>query len=130
MIDELGPNGPKQIGEGLVDRREEPFCPYNLSESQKYKGPNSFVFVVSNGHTGTTFLGQNSVWRQNFGNLPPGFHIMHEQDADKGEIREIPTSVDFCDHALKYVIEKKIPHMDSTLEHFKKQVRINDRIVV
>ncbi len=118
-----GPRGPKNLGDGLVDRRKEPFCPYRLNASQTYKGHKRFVFVVSNGHTGTQFLGNSSTWRRSFGNLTAGHHIMFEQDADQEEIREIPKSLDFCNHALKYVIEKKIPYMEGVLKSFKQQVR-------
>lgn len=41
----------------MLDRRAEPFCPGVV---EKYVSSNKFVFIVSNGHTGTTYLGQPS----------------------------------------------------------------------
>lgn len=92
--------GTKEAGDELswygaiVDRRKEPFCPEVLPHDLKYQGSHQFVFVVSNGHTGTTFFGQQSVWRENFvkGTLAKGIHIAHEQDADAEKLKKIAFS--------------------------------------
>lgn len=75
----------------IIDRRREPFCPLEIQQEQQYTGDHRFVFVVSNGHTGTTFFGKQSVWRENFvkGSLIKGVHIAHEQDADAEKLKKI-----------------------------------------
>ena len=77
----------------MVDRRKEEFCAMVVPDKQKYEGEHRFVFVISNGHTGTTFFGQQSVWRENFvkGSLSKGVHIAHEQDADAEKLKQIAT---------------------------------------
>jgi hypothetical protein len=74
----------------------------------------TFVFVVSNGHTGTTFLGQMSKWREHLGpgkKLPPGFGVSHEVEADKPYLVTVPWNRTYCEDGLKYTAERKVPRI-------------------
>ena len=102
----------------LIDRRREPFCnELPAIERPKIESNFSFVFVISNGHTGTTFLGQTSNWRRTFGDgqMPANFYITHEKEADKDVVKKIPWSQDYCKKAFEYVATQKIPQMVKTL---------------
>ena len=71
----------------------------------------TFVFVVSNGHTGTTFLGRMSDWREHLGpgkKLQPGFSVQHETDPDKGRLVRIPWTTNYCSDGMAYVAERKV----------------------
>lgn len=114
----------------MIDRRKSPLCPVNESvtrwiEANRYKGNYTFVFVVSNGHTGTTFLGQPSTWYQEFGNkskLLNQIKICHEVEPNVSYMKEIPFHHDFCDRALEYVVKEKLPRMKSDLRHTRKTI--------
>ena len=107
----------------LHDRRSQPFCNYNATtlswiEQHKYTGNYSFVFVISNGHTGTTYLGQQSNWMKMFGtksNFLEQLYVTHEQEASKDAVKDIGWHHDFCDRALDYVAKHKIDKMTSVL---------------
>ncbi|EGD77298.1 hypothetical protein PTSG_08392 [Salpingoeca rosetta] len=104
----------------LVDRIDAPFCEAEgeaFPASRKYDGNGTFVFVVSNGHTGTTFLGQLSTWRTVFGRVPRGYVIVHEQEADKALVQQLPFHDDWCQRALEYVADHKVPFMQRALDN-------------
>eukprot|EP00051_Salpingoeca_urceolata_P032807 m.17519 g.17519 ORF g.17519 m.17519 type:complete len:398 (-) comp5479_c0_seq1:54-1247(-) len=122
---ELGPtHSSSLLGTQLLDRRSDDFCGSAVTDSsQRYQGNHTFVFVVSNGHTGTTYLGQASKWRENFGDRAlHDFHIAHEQDGDKGLLKSVPWDADFCSKGLAYVLERKLPQMERILNHLDKRV--------
>jgi hypothetical protein len=103
----------------MIDRRLEPFCPPEPNAADyKYTGNRTFVFVVSNGHTGTTFFGKSSSWRDAFGDeqMLRGLFITHELEADKEFAKRIPWGVDYCSKARDYVINQKIPHIEKILK--------------
>ena len=111
----------------MQDRRSEPFCVGASTAEQAYTGNYTFVFVVSNGHTGTTFIGQTGVWRTYLGKgkfIPPGYAIAHENEPDKGELVQIPFFKDYCARAVKYVVGKKIPKISSVLRNRKQHTYI------
>ena len=103
----------------MFDRRLNSFCQeISILPEQLYKGNHTFIFIVSSGHAGTTYLGQSSVWRKHFGRvLPSGYFITHELGEDRELLRQIPWGQQWCDAAIKYVIEKKLPEMEGVL-HF------------
>lgn len=87
----------------------------------------TFVFVVSNGHTGTTFLGRMSDWRQHLGpgkKLQPGFSVQHETDPDKGALVQIPWTPNYCNDGMKYVAERKVPKIVHVLRARKQHTWI------
>eukprot|EP00043_Microstomoeca_roanoka_P013926 m.137022 g.137022 ORF g.137022 m.137022 type:complete len:396 (-) comp15883_c3_seq1:169-1356(-) len=99
----------------LVDRRNQPFCELDIEKHARYAGNHTFVFVVSNGHTGTTFLGQQMNWRKVFGTIPPGYVIAHEEEASRDVVRALPFDRGYCQRALDYVINEKLPIMERAL---------------
>lgn len=117
-----------QLG-NFIDRRREPFCRLNktmqaMVDAYRYDGNYSFVFVISNGHTGTTHLGQTSNWRRMFGDIKEfsDIFITHEMEANKSVVKTVPWYEDHCDRALEYVIQQKVPKMVSVLESTKSKI--------
>lgn len=112
-----------------IDRRSLPFCRLNatmkaLVKEHKYNGDYNFIFVISNGHTGTTHLGQTSNWRRMFGDIKSfsEIFITHEMEADKQKVKTISWYGDYCATALDYVINEKLPKMTSVLDATKKNI--------
>lgn len=113
----------------MWDRRKEPFCPPPTPEAHKLAPSiaaqiahlraqnHTMVFTISNGHTGTTFLGMSSMWRRHFGKyLPHGFHVTHESELDKETLKRIPWEKDYCRRSRDYVEHFKVPQIESILE--------------
>ena len=99
----------------LVDRRKESFCNYsNVPVFDNPKGYR-FTFTVSNGHTGTGFLGMQMTWRKIFQKLDPKLLVLHEQEVDRHFVSSLPLREDFCDAALEYVVKRKIPKLLSRM---------------
>ena len=120
------PSGASDLG-AMEDRRSAPFCTNVVRSNETYKGKFTFVFVVSNGHTGTTFLGQMGVWRTYLGKgrfLPPGFSVAHESEVDKEALVKIPFRGDFCERAARYVAERKVPRIASLLQNRKQHTYV------
>ena len=98
----------------LVNRISDPFCQEEgaaFPRERKYSGNATFVFVVSNGHTGSTFFGQLMSWRRIFGQVPSDFVIVGESEANKTALATIPFGPDHCQRALEYVADEKLPYM-------------------
>lgn len=111
---------PRRLGQ-LFDRRTVPFCTSTrATPQQKYKGNRSFVFVVSNGHTGTTFFGQGNSWRSMLGEaqVDPNVLFKHEAEPNKDRVRRLPMNPSFCEDALAYVANQKVPQMELALEGY------------
>ena len=128
--DNTGSSEISKYGE-IIDRRKESFCPPEPAaafEAHRYKGNRKFVFVVSNGHTGTTFFGKGSSWRDAFGDsqIMGGLYITHETEADKEAVKKIPWSRDYCQKARDYVVDQKIPHLEKILEGIEQRDRTGD----
>lgn len=109
-----GGDEPKASTTAYHDRRHEPFCPGKIKQPSSEK---TFVFVVSNGHTGSTYLGQAANWRRMFGNkIISGLLAQHEKEANKSFVMNLGWNKDFCDASDKYVQTKKIPSIESALD--------------
>ena len=80
--------------------------------------------MISNGHTGTTHLGQTSNWRRMFGDIKAfsDIFITHEMEANKSVVKTVPWYEDHCERALEYVIHQKVPKMVSVLESTKSKI--------
>eukprot|EP00035_Acanthoeca_spectabilis_P034539 m.29584 g.29584 ORF g.29584 m.29584 type:complete len:397 (-) comp6717_c0_seq1:2761-3951(-) len=101
------------LGE-MHDLRLEPFCPGPIEKYTKTKS--KFVFIVSNGHTGTTYLGQPSSWRRMFGgSIIEDLFVTHEMEANKSVVRQMGWHDDYCEKSLAYVRDIKVPQMESVL---------------
>jgi hypothetical protein len=42
-------------------------------------------------------------------------HVVHETEASKDDVKRVPMTTDFCKTARRYVVEKKVPHIESIL---------------
>eukprot|EP01147_Barroeca_monosierra_P002813 gene2813-5656_t len=115
------PSQPNPTPENFIKistRIKDSWCefPPEILEKYKYKGNATFVFIVSNGHTGTTFLGQQMNWRLAFGRVPKGFIVVHENEPDKAFLKHLAFSNEYCNEALEYVYNQKLPFMLRALD--------------
>eukprot|EP00730_Choanoeca_flexa_P004632 TRINITY_DN11754_c0_g2_i1.p2 TRINITY_DN11754_c0_g2~~TRINITY_DN11754_c0_g2_i1.p2 ORF type:complete len:394 (+),score=55.24 TRINITY_DN11754_c0_g2_i1:2244-3425(+) len=101
----------------LWDLRSQPICSYDnvpvFNNSNNFK----FVFTISNGHTGTGFLGSQKAWLEVFRRMDPRLLLLHEFEANKSFLTELPSRKDFCEAALSYVVEQKVPRLIRRMQY-------------
>jgi hypothetical protein len=113
----------------MYDRRKKPFCPGpNAHHTQawikqrRYKGNATFVFIISTGHSGTTYLQDHLAWTTLFGpDIKQAVVLWGEVgEGDKNGlgkiIRALPTTAAYCARALEYVHGTKIPGLLKSLK--------------
>ena len=72
----------------------------------------SFVFVVSSGHCGTSFLGHPRLWEHHYTKHNfTGVLIQHEASPDAKALKRVPWDDQFCAAAALYVKNIKLPDM-------------------
>ena len=103
---------------GAVPRRGRlcPSAPAPPSPDAGAADGNRFVFVMSSGHCGTSFLGHGHTWSRHYAPADlAGMVIAHETEADPKRLQHVPWAGDFCAAAASYVAEVKFPDMAKRL---------------
>ena len=124
----------------LLDRRKEPLCRPNAStqawiQKNRYRGKFTFVFIISTGHSGTSYLGEQETWATLYGSdITESMRWWREWEGLNGpsdkrkagggtnhRVKALPTTADYCDKALEYVHTEKIPGLVKALNKGNKK---------